>query len=497
MRAPPGLASLLEDGLIEAVLRPLQSGKEAQVYLVRCGGEVRIAKIYKAAEQRNFKNRSAYQEGRGTRNTRDQRAMKRRSTYGRSRDEEAWQSTEVEMIQRLSEAGVRVPKPFVFSEGVLIMELVQDADGAPAPRLGDLRVSAADAVAIHDALLRDVVRMLCAGVVHGDLSEFNVLIDEEGPVIIDLPQAVDASSNPNAKKLLLRDVANLQRFVTRWVPGRKPALYAEEMWALYELNGLEPDTELTGVHEGSTHRPDTDALLGLIADAEEEETMRRLHRGMAPLAGGGEHRPRVHVNQDKRSPQLRRKPRKARTQPATPAAPPPKPLSRDELIARALAARTAAAAAPTAAAPPAGGATGGKRRGRKRRSRSGDRPPMSTDRTATAVEPRPGADRRSAASGTAARRRSSDDARRDEGRSDPKKHATGARKAAAPRREDGGSKRAERADGKGGAHRQRPSGATPNRAVGAEKPRGDRDRADTPTASSDAPPKRRRRWTRR
>lgn len=512
MRAPPGLASLLEDGLMEAVLRPLQSGKEAQVFLVLCDGEVRIAKIYKSADQRNFKNRSAYQEGRGTRNTRDQRAMKRRSSYGRSRAEEAWQSTEVEMIHRLRAAGVRVPEPFVSSEGVLIMELVQDARGTPAPRLGDLRVSPADAVAIHDALLREVVRMLCAGVVHGDLSEFNVLVGDDGPVIIDLPQAVDASSNPNAKKLLLRDVANLQRFVTRWVPGRKPGLYAEEMWALYELNELEPDTELTGVHEGSKNRADTDALLGLIADAEEDETLRRLHRGMAPLASGAQRPPRSTGNTEKGPPRRRKKTREAQAKPASPGAQASKPLSHERVIARALAARTAPAAeTPPGAAAEAAGRTGKKRRRHERHARSDDRRKGNTERNASearpgAAEPRATADagRRGAASDSAARRRGGDDAGREVRgeRGRRRGNATGERDAHAPRAGSGGSKRSRRTDrkdeGRGhGPAGQELGGTKANRAARDETPRRPPERADAPAAPGADPPRRRRRRRRR
>ena len=515
MRAPPGLASLLEDGLIEAVLRPLQSGKEAQVYLVRCGGEVRIAKIYKAAEQRNFKNRSAYQEGRGTRNTRDQRAMKRRSSYGRSRDEEAWQSTEVEMIHRLRAAGVRVPEPFVFADGVLIMELVQSADGAPAPRLGDLRVSAEDAVAIHDALLRDVVRMLCAGVVHGDLSEFNVLVDDDGPVIIDLPQAVDASSNQNARNLLLRDVENLQRFVTRWVPGRKRANYAAEMWALYEVNELEPDTELTGVHEGSKNQADTDALLGLIADAEEDETMRRLQRGLAPLVTESDGR-RVYINRDE-GPQRRRKssrgggakgqaPAKRKTAAKSgPPSPPSKAPSRDELIAQAIAARQAAAAAASA---PKAEAPRGPERKRRRRGRGAEQEPATGSRSRQG-ERAPSESRTAAGSKKAAvesndrkgsRGDSGSDERRRRRRRRPKRDENGERSAGTAGREGGGGRtRAGSADqggGEGGAGRrprkQRGEGekARPAANRKSEARRG----AERPEKTSpDGPPKRRRR----
>ncbi|MEM7249118.1 MAG: PA4780 family RIO1-like protein kinase [Acidobacteriota bacterium] len=315
MRAPENLVSLVEDGLIDSVLRPLQSGKEAQVYLVMSDGEERVAKVYKEANDRSFKNRSDYVEGRGTRNTRDQRAMKRRSRYGRERDEEAWRSAEVEMIYRLRRADVRVPEPHLYSDGVLVMELVRGADGTPAPRLGDLRVEPEQAEVIHDALLRDVVKMLCAGVIHGDLSEFNVLVDDDGPVIIDLPQAVDASSNPNARKILLRDVENLQRFVTRWVPGRRRQQYGAEMWALYERNELEPDTELTGVYESPEGTTDTEGVLGLIDDAELDERERRLAQGV-DAASKAKPKQRVFVNKAPRPKKKKPRPAAAKPEPA-------------------------------------------------------------------------------------------------------------------------------------------------------------------------------------
>ena len=222
MRIPDSLASLVDYGIIDEALRPLMSGKEAQVYLVMAGGRECVAKVYKDAQSRTFKHRSTYTEGRKVRNSRDQRAMGKGSRHGRAQEEAAWRSAEVEMIYRLSDANVRVPRPHNFVDGVLVMELITDADGLPAPRLGDLTMlSASEATAIFEQLLAEVVRMLCAGVVHGDLSDFNVLMGAEGPVIIDFPQAVDASSNPNARKLLVRDVENLHRFRARFAPEQE------------------------------------------------------------------------------------------------------------------------------------------------------------------------------------------------------------------------------------------------------------------------------------
>ena len=275
MRIPEGLTSLVDDGIIEEVVRPLMSGKEAQVFLVIAGGEERVAKIYKDAEQRSFKHRAAYTEGRGTRNTRDQRAIAKRTSHGRAQDEAAWKSTEVNMISRLQRAGVRVPEAYSFTDGVLVMELVRGADGYPAPRLGDVELSVDAARAIYDILIRAVVKMLCAGVVHGDLSDFNVLLAGDGPVLIDFPQAVDSARNPNARKLLLRDVDNLHDFLGRHVKGAPRLPLAEEMWALYEESGLTPDTPLTGRYRAPVRRADTRSVQALIDDASRDERRRR------------------------------------------------------------------------------------------------------------------------------------------------------------------------------------------------------------------------------
>ena len=280
MRIPDSLAGLADLGIIEEVVRPLMSGKEAQVYLVIAGGEQRVAKIYKEAQDRSFKHRAEYTEGRRVRNTRDQRAISKRSAHGRAQDEAAWRSTEVNMIYRLQSAGVRVPVPHNFIDGVLIMEMITDADGHPAPRLGDLGWSPESATAVYERLLREVVRMLCAGVVHGDLSDFNVLMGADGPVLIDFPQAVDPAHNQNARKLLLRDVDNLHDFLGRFVRQARRPPYAEEMWDLYQSNGLTPDTPLTGRYRPSDTRADTASVLALINEAKRDERRRREHLGL-------------------------------------------------------------------------------------------------------------------------------------------------------------------------------------------------------------------------
>jgi RIO kinase 1 len=276
---PDSLATLVDYGIIQEVVRPLMSGKEAQIYLVISAGEERVAKVYKEAQARTFKHRAEYTEGRKTRNSRDQRAVNKRSRHGRAQDEAAWRSTEVDMIYRLRDAQVRVPEPYEFIDGVLVMELVKDAEGNPAPRLGDLAFEPAQAQDIYDLLITQVVRMLCAGVVHGDLSDFNVLMGAAGPVVIDFPQSVDPASNRNARRLLLRDVDNLHRFLARCAPHARRPLYAQEMWELYEGNRLRPTTQLRGGYRPPKEKANTDEVLALIDDAGEEERERREARG--------------------------------------------------------------------------------------------------------------------------------------------------------------------------------------------------------------------------
>jgi RIO kinase 1 len=274
VKVPPQLLPLLEDGLIEAVVRPLRSGKEAAVFVVRCGQELRCAKVYKDARQRGFRQAVAYQEGRKARNSRQMRAMEKRSRYGRREAETAWHSAEVDALYRLAAAGVRVPQPHGLFDGVLLMELITGPDGDVAPRLGDLPLTAQEALDCHARLLADVVRMLCAGMVHGDLSEFNVLLAADGPVIIDLPQAVDAAGNNHAARMLLRDVDNLRVFFGRHAPALLATQYGPEIWALYAGGLLEPDMPLTGRYERRPGAVDLSGLLREIEDARLEEAAR-------------------------------------------------------------------------------------------------------------------------------------------------------------------------------------------------------------------------------
>ena len=269
MKIPKRLQPLVEDGLIEAVIRPLMSGKEASVLVVRSGGEVRCAKVYKEATNRSFRQRADYQEGRSVRNSRRARAMAKRSKFGKAELEEAWQSTEVDTIYKLSRAGVRVPKPYMFSDGVLIMELVVDADGNAAPRLNDIQLSPDRARRYHAFMLNQVVRMLCAGLIHGDLSEYNVLVGPDGPVIIDFPQAVDAAGNQSARRMLLRDVDNMRAYFGRFARELKKTSYGKEIWKLYERGELHPEVELTGIVEEETRKANVDGVLQDIEDARE------------------------------------------------------------------------------------------------------------------------------------------------------------------------------------------------------------------------------------
>ena len=303
MRIPESLATLAEYGIISEVERSLMSGKEAEVYLVIAGGERRVAKIYKDAQNRTFKHRADYTEGRKTRNTRDQRAIGKRSAHGRAKDEASWRETEVNMIYRLQEAGVRVPAPYHFIDGVLVMELVLDAYGEPAPRLGDVPLDREQATAIYQQLIQEVVRMLCSGVVHGDLSDFNVLLGAQGPVLIDFPQSVDPAHNPNARKLLLRDVDNLHDFLARHDRNAPRPPYAEEMWDLYQSNRLSPDTKLTGNYRSSTKSADTASVMALIDDAKRDERRRRDALG---IKGGPQEPPRAPRPQHDRRPQQAR-----------------------------------------------------------------------------------------------------------------------------------------------------------------------------------------------
>jgi len=253
------------------------SGKEADVYAVVCGDEVRCAKVYKEAGRRGFKHAVEYREGRKVRNTRRARAMEKGSRFGRAQQEEGWQNTEVDALYRLKRAGVRVPKPYGCYEGVLLMEMITGTDGNEAPRLGDVALSPEQSRRDHAVMMRYVTRMLCAGLVHGDLSEFNVLVDEEGPVIIDLPQVIDASANNNAARFFARDVDNVTAYYGRYAPELADTRYDGEIWSLFEAGELEPESELTGVYHESTGFADVDALLDEL-EAIELEELERLER---------------------------------------------------------------------------------------------------------------------------------------------------------------------------------------------------------------------------
>jgi RIO kinase 1 len=281
MKIPKRLRPLLEEGLIDGVTRQLMSGKEAMVFVVRCGDETRCAKVYKEPERRSFRQAVDYTENRKTKSTRQARAMAKGTRFGRKAQEQAWQSAEVDALYRLAAAGVRVPRPYIFHEGVLLMDLVTDENGEAAPRLNDLVLSPAEAGAYHQQLIREVVRMLCAGVVHGDLSEFNILVGGTGPVIIDLPQAVDAAGNNHAPKILERDVGNLRKYFGRYVPELLLTDYGKEIWALYQAGSLQPDTPLTGHFERVDKPVDLDSVMQEIDDARFEENARRLRLGLS------------------------------------------------------------------------------------------------------------------------------------------------------------------------------------------------------------------------
>ncbi len=278
MKAPPRLQALIDEGLIDTVVRQLMSGKEAEVYVVRCGDDTRCAKVYKEAIHRSFRQAVDYTENRKVKNTRQARAMAKGTRFGRQAQEAAWQSAEVDALYRLAAAGVRVPRPYNFLEGVLLMELVANAEGDAAPRLNDCDFTAEQALAHHATLVAEVVRMLCAGVVHGDLSEFNILLGADGPVIIDLPQAVDAAGNNHAKRMLLRDVNNLRDFFGRFAPALLASDYGHEIWALYERGVLRTDSVLSGRFEHRAGPVDLGAVVREIDDARAEDAARRLRQ---------------------------------------------------------------------------------------------------------------------------------------------------------------------------------------------------------------------------
>lgn len=281
MKTPQGLQALIDDGIIDAVIRPLKSGKEASVYVVRSGDSVRCAKVYKDMAQRSFQARVQYQEGRKTRGSREARAIGKATRFGRKQQETDWKNTEVDALYQLAAAGVRVPQPYGFFNGVLVMELVTDAEGRSAPRLSEVDLQPAQARAFHRFLVRQVVRMLCIGLIHGDLSEYNVLVAAEGPVIIDLPQVVSAAGNNAARAMLLRDVGNLANTLGQFAPELLNTYYGEEMWALFEQGALHPDSELSGVFAADTHAADVDDVMAAIIDARQEAIIRQRGRAAA------------------------------------------------------------------------------------------------------------------------------------------------------------------------------------------------------------------------
>ena len=284
MKTPKRLQPLIEDGLVDEVLSQLMSGKEATVYVVRCGNEIRCAKVYKEAAKRSFKQAATYQEGRKVRNSRRARAMEKGSKFGRKQQEDTWQNAEVDALYRLANAGVRVPVPYGCFNGVLLMELVTDDEGQVAPRLSDVSMSADQAREDHAEIMNSVKLMLCAGLIHGDLSEFNVLVDDYGPVIIDLPQAVDAAANNSAEAMLTRDVQNMSNYYGMFAPDLLETKYSKEIWALYEGGELNPDTQLTGQFAEDLQAADVDSVLLEIkaAFAEEQERLTRIQEAEKP-----------------------------------------------------------------------------------------------------------------------------------------------------------------------------------------------------------------------
>jgi RIO kinase 1 len=279
MKIPARLQPLAEDGLIDEVLRPLKSGKEADVFVVSAGGALRCAKVFKEANVRGFRQAAQYQEGRSVRNSLRARAMNKRTRYGQKEQEKAWLNAEVDALYRLSQAGVRVPQPYGFTDGVLLMELITDAEGNVAPRLDGLVLEPAQALEFHDRIIAEIVRMLAAGLIHGDLSEFNVLVDAHGPVIIDLPQAVNAAANNSAAMMLVRDVDRMKRFFGRFAPALRDTEYGKEMWSRYASGALDADTALSGVYQPTQEDVNLGELMAIIdaAREEEEERLARMH----------------------------------------------------------------------------------------------------------------------------------------------------------------------------------------------------------------------------
>jgi len=275
MKIPKRILPLVEDGLVDDVLRRLMSGKEADVFIVRCGDEIRCAKVYKEASKRSFKKAVEYQEGRKVRNSRRARAMQKGSKFGRQQQEEVWQNAEVDALYKLAAAGVRVPEPYGCFDGVLLMELITDEQGDVAPRLNDVGMSTEQAREDHAEMMHNIMLMLSVGLIHGDLSEFNVLVDDYGPVVIDLPQAVDAAANNNSKRMLTRDVDNITNYYAQFAPELKQTQYAKEIWALFEAGELSADIELTGLYDEIEKEADVDSVMEEIKAALEAEKLRQ------------------------------------------------------------------------------------------------------------------------------------------------------------------------------------------------------------------------------
>jgi RIO kinase 1 len=278
IKTPPALQPLIDDGVIDEVIRALKSGKEATVYLVRSGTQARCAKVYRDMRQRSFQRRAQYQEGRKLRGSRQTRAMNKSTRFGRGEQEAAWKNAEVDALYRLQAAGVRVPKPYGYFNDVLVMELVTDSGGQPAPRLGEVDLSPEQAREYHEFLIRQIVRMLSIGLIHGDLSEFNVLVDSDGPVIIDLPQVVNAAGNNGALAMLERDVNNIRGTLGRYAPELLTTEFAREMWSVYEQGELTADRKLTGLFARDETATDPDSVLLVVNDAREEAIRRELGR---------------------------------------------------------------------------------------------------------------------------------------------------------------------------------------------------------------------------
>lgn len=334
MKVPERLQPLVEEGIVQEVIRPLMSGKEAALFVVIAGGIQCVAKVYKDAQNRSFRHRAGYTEGRRVRNSRQRRAMEKGTKFGKEAMETAWQSAEVDALFRLSAAGLRVPTPHLFSEGVLIMDLIVDEFGEAAPRLWDVQFTPEQAVELHQFLIREIVYMLCAGMVHGDLSEYNVLLAWDGPVIIDLPQATDAANNPNSRELFIRDVRNLTNFLATFAPDLAATRFGEEIWSLYERASLHPDSPLTGRWKGSDKKADTRAVLGEIETAamdarkkrEFEGVDDRSRRGRSQVAGQPQGKPSPKPAQTAPKPaQTAPKPAQGKPAQARPTQKPPSP----------------------------------------------------------------------------------------------------------------------------------------------------------------------------